>query len=48
MEIWAGINAPAGRQKDQGIGMHPSVSYMWMCGACMHGWCVCGYARVSL
>lgn len=23
METWAGINAPAGRKKDQGIGMHP-------------------------
>lgn len=23
MEIWAGINASAGRKKDQGIGMHP-------------------------
>lgn len=23
METWAGINAPAGRKKDQRIGMHP-------------------------
>lgn len=23
MEIWARINASAGRKKDQGIGMHP-------------------------
>lgn len=39
MEIWAGINAPAGRKKDQGIGMHPMQAVCRR--VCLHEGYVC-------
>lgn len=35
METWAGINAPAGRKKDQGIGMHPMQAVCRCVCVCM-------------